>query len=95
MQLAKTVGLVTCTDADAPDARSPKAQFSVPVVIEQPACAGLIDQLMPAPAGSASAAVTDLATPGPALLTVIVNPIGVPALTDEASAVFVIERLGH
>jgi hypothetical protein len=67
----------------------------VPVVIEQPARAGLIDQLMPDPPGNASVNVTDFATPGPALETVIVNPIGVPALTDGASAVLVIDRFGH
>jgi hypothetical protein len=34
-QLDVDVVLVTCTDAVAPDARLPKLQLSVPLVIEQ------------------------------------------------------------
>src|SRR5690349_18365543 len=57
-QLANAVGLVTCTEAEPPVPRSPKLQLRVLVVIEQPACAGLIDQLMPFPVGSGSETVT-------------------------------------
>src|SRR4051794_16807010 len=84
-----------CTDAEPADASSPKAQFNVPAVIEQAAFAGLIDQLIPGPVGSTSQSVTAFAAPGPALLTVMVKPMFVPALTDVESAVFVIERFGH
>src|SRR5687768_3967399 len=50
---------------------------------------------MPDPAGSGSLSVTPLAEPGPLLVTVIVKPIGEPAFTEAASAVFVIARFGH
>ena len=42
--------------------------------------------------------MTPFAVPVPAaalFVTVIVKPIGEPALTDVASAVFVIDRFGH
>jgi len=94
-QLANTVGLETCTDADPPDPMSPKLHVRVPLLIAHPAFGGVIDQLMPVPVGNGSESVTDFALPGPALLTVIVNPMSVPALTELASAVFVIERFGH
>ena len=100
-QLANTVGLVTCTDTDAPGATSPKEQFNVPDVIEQlpdPAYGGLIDHAMPVPVGNGSESVTDFAVPVPAALefeTVMVKPIFVPALTADESAVFVIESVGH
>ena len=50
-----------------------------------------IDQLTPAPdpAGNGSLTVTPAALPVPLFLTVTVNPIGSPAFTDAASAVFV------
>ena len=70
-------------------------QLSVLLLMEQPETAGLIDHTMPVPVGSASVSVTLVAVPGPALLTVIVKPIAVPALTVAASAVLVMERLGH
>ena len=57
-----------------------------------------IPQSTPLPAGKASARVTPSAVPVPAallLVTVIVKPIGDPALTDAASATFVIDRFGH
>ena len=94
-QLANDVALVTWTDADAPEAMSPKLHVSVFDEMPQAALAGTIDQLMPAPVGSGSLSVTDVATPGPALCTLIVNPMFCPLLTDDASAVFVIERFGH
>jgi hypothetical protein len=78
---------------------SPNEQVSVWLgafpVIEQRASAGLIDQLMPVPPGSGSLRVTFFATPGPLFATVIVNPIAVPALTDDASAVLLMVRFGH
>ncbi len=93
-QLACDVLLVTCTEADAPDATLPNEQpsiwFGAEPVTEQAALAGLIDQLTPAPPGSGSTSVTPVAVPAPVFATVIVNPIGSPALTDVASAVFVI-----
>src|SRR6188472_1577870 len=74
---------------------SPKLQLSVLAAMLHAALAGLIDHAMPGPVGSGSLSVTDLATPGPALCTPMVNPMLVPALTVPASAVFVIERLGQ
>src|SRR5690349_18381928 len=74
---------------------SPKLHDSVPELIEQPALAGLIVQLMPVPVGSGSFIVTPVATPGPTLVTVIVNPIASPAFTVAASAVLLICRPGH
>ncbi len=50
------------------------------------------------PLGSASVRVAFSAVPVPAallLLTVMVKPIGSPALTGLASAVFVIDSAGH
>jgi len=99
-QLANVVGLVTCTLAEAPGARSPKLQLSdwgLPE-IEQAGLAGLTDQLIPLPVGSASESVTALAVLVPAaplFVTVIVKPMLVPALTLAASATLVIERAGH
>jgi hypothetical protein len=94
-QLAKTVALVTCTDFEVFAPMSPKLHVRVPLLIAQPAAGGLIDHAIPAPVGRASLSDTDFAVPGPALLTVIVNPMFDPALTDAASAVLVIERFGH
>ncbi len=50
------------------------------------------------PAGSASVRLAFSAVPVPVallLLTVIVKPMGSPALTGLASAIFVIDRAGH
>jgi hypothetical protein len=100
-QLCALVALVTCTEIDAPGTISPNEQLNVFDTIEHvpgPAYAGLIDQLIPVPVGNGSESVTDFATPVPAAPefdTVIVNPIGSPALTVGASAVFVIARFGH
>src|SRR5262245_8949380 len=98
-QLARTVALVTWTDAEAFGASVPKLQFSswfgaVPAM-EQAAFAGSIDQLMPLPPGSTSVIVTPLALPAPMFVTVIVKPIGSPAFTEGASAVFVMCSAGH
>src|SRR5215831_5792564 len=83
---------------------SPKLQASVwlgaaPVMLQVPgpAYAGLIDQLTPVPPGSGSERVTALAVPVPWAAefdTVMVKPIGSPALTEVASAVLVIDRSG-
>ena len=51
--------------------------------------------MIPAPPGSGSLSVALLAVPVPLFVTVTVNPIGDPALTDAASAVLVIARVGH
>jgi hypothetical protein len=88
-QLAAVVGDVTCTVFVAPVATSPKLHVSVPLAIEQPDTAGLIDQLVPAVVGSTSVSVTPVAVPAPVFVTVIVKPIASPALTGEPSAVFV------
>ena len=55
----------------------------------------LMLQLKPPLPGKVSLSVTFLASPGPALLTVIVNPIVSPELTGLASLVFVTDRSGH
>jgi hypothetical protein len=86
---ADVVGEVTCTDLLAPEARSPNVHVSVPELIEHPATAGLIDQLVPAVVGSTSVSVTPVAVPAPPFVTVIVKPIASPALTGVASATFV------
>ena len=86
---------MTCTEFDVVGAMSPNEHDNVAPPIEQPALAGLIDQLMPVPMGSGSLSVTPVAVPKPVFDTVIVNPIGSPALTDAASAVFVICKPGH
>ena len=84
-QLAFAVALVTCTDADAPEPKSPKLQFRVWLgaepAIEHEALAGLIDQLTPVPLGNGSVSVTPAAVPGPLFDTPIVKPIASPALT--------------
>src|SRR5438093_1159089 len=52
-------------------------------------------QLVPASFGRTSATVTFRATPAPLLLTAMVNPMGSPAETGEASATLVTARSGH
>jgi hypothetical protein len=94
-QLDAAVGLVTCTLADAPDAMLPKLHESVLAPIEHAPLAGLIDQLIPEPVGSGSDNVTALAVPVPVFIAVIVNPMGSPALTVAASAVFVSASAGQ
>src|SRR6266516_1280204 len=88
-----------CTVLVAPAARSPNEQLSTcgaEPAIEQSGLSGLSDQVTPEPepAGRLSLKVTPVAVPGPAFETVIVNPIGSPAFTEAASAVFVIDRFG-
>ena len=71
-QLEAEVALITCTDAVAPDARSPKLQLNVWLAMEQapgPVYAGLILQPMPVPDGKGSLSVADVAVPAPVLLT--------------------------
>ena len=84
------VGLEMCTELLAPGARSTGPKPRLPPEIAQPAASGVSLQLTPVPVGSGSLTVTPLAVPRPVLVTVTVNPIGSPALTDAASAVFVI-----
>src|SRR5512142_2344915 len=47
-----------------------------------------IDQETPVPPGSGSLTLKPVAAPAPLFVTVTVNPIAPPALTDAASAVF-------
>jgi hypothetical protein len=97
-QLDAEVVLVTCTDADAPDARFPKLQLSVPLAIEQvpgPLYAGLMLQLTPVPDGKGSLSAAAVAVPAPVLPAVSVYPIDAPATTVAASAVLVIANAGH
>jgi hypothetical protein len=83
----------------------PAGKLAVPLVgqlrvplemahVTGPLCVAMLHEI-PVPVGSGSDRANPVATPGPALLTVIVNPIAVPALTVAASAVLVTERLGH
>src|SRR5581483_11057014 len=78
----------TVTPAAPPQVRVPPAIEQLP---PQPAPCASTDQLRPALAGrpgSGSDNFTPAASPGPALETVNVKPIGLPALTCAASAVF-------
>src|SRR6516165_5166216 len=86
-----------CTVFVAPDASVGKSHVKSVLLLlnEQPPDCEAIDQLMPVPVGSGSSMCTFVAVPGPALCTVIVKPICEPALTDDASAVFVSVRFGH
>src|SRR6266581_1726153 len=86
-----------CTVLVAPAARSPNEQLSTcgaEPAIEQSGLSGLSDQVTPEPepAGRLSLKVTPVAVPVPVFETVIVNPIGSPAFTEAASAVFEIVR---
>src|SRR5712691_9789226 len=54
-----------------------------------------IDQLIPVPPGSGSVSVVPVESPGPALLSVIVKPIGEPAFTETASATFLMVSVGQ
>ena len=83
-----------------PEARVKLPQSSVwggPARIEQVAGPDwlAIDQLIPVPPGSGSVRVVPVEAPGPALLSVIVKPIALPALTEAASAVLVMVRVGQ
>src|SRR5215467_8166947 len=86
-----------CTVKKSPDARVASEQDSAwfgldPVTehVAAPVGPESIDQVTPAPdpAGSGSVTDTPVAVPVPVLLTLMVNPIGSPAFTDAASAVF-------
>src|SRR5262249_10192157 len=100
-QLANVVALVMCTECETSGAMSPNEQFrtcGAPGAIEQAGAAGLIAQEMPLPGGpegSTSWIFTFVAVPAPSLKTVIVKPIGSPALTVAASAVFRMWIPGH
>ena len=52
-------------------------------------------QLMPVPPGRSSDRVTVVAVPGPVFHTLMVKPIGLPALTDASSATFEMWSPGH
>jgi hypothetical protein len=56
--------------------------------MEQAALAGLTLQERPEPTGRTSVSITVFATPGPVLVAVMVKPMGEPACTMAASAVF-------
>jgi hypothetical protein len=97
-QLGADVALVTCTDTVPVGAKLPKLQLSVPLVIAHVPCppyVGLMLQLIPAPVGNVSLSVADVAVPDPVLLAVSVYPIDAPAVTVDASAVFVRLSAGH
>src|ERR1019366_7512132 len=86
--------LTRCKAALLPDARLPNAQVSTwlptaPAIehVPGPLYTGLIDQLMPDPAGSGSFNVTLFSVPEPALLTLIVKPMPLPVVTTDASGV--------
>src|SRR5438067_2144411 len=70
-----------------PQDRTPPAIEQVP---PKPAPASAIDQFRPGFFGSGSDRFTPCASPSPEFQTVIVKPIGSPALTCLASAVFTI-----
>src|SRR5258706_474500 len=68
-------------------------------VSPHPAFAGEIDQvtgvtLVPVPPGKLSVSLAPVAVPGPVLVSVMVKPIALPALTEAASATLVIVRFG-
>src|SRR5438093_13735996 len=69
----------------------------MPAAIEQPVSelAASIAQFNPEFVGRVSVSVRFLAIPVPVLVTVMVYPIGSPAVTVAASAVFVIVRSGQ
>ena len=94
-QLSAVVGELICTVLLEPAFRSPKVQLSTPlVIVQEAASAPSLLQLVPLLVGKVSDRVTPFATPVPAvgeLLTVMVKPIGSPALTGLTSAVFVTE----
>src|SRR5439155_94298 len=90
--VAEVVGLVMCTCTESPAAMVPMGQVRAPEAIEQAGAVvppASMDQEVPASVGRVSVRATPLATPGPALETVTVNPIGSPAETVAESAVLV------
>src|SRR5215472_11382116 len=91
-----------CTSKDAPAARSAGPQDSVCGAGGALTAHGNAAPVCPAstqvspdpdPAGSGSDTVTPCASPVPLLVTTTWNPIGSPAFTGEASAVFTTETL--
>src|SRR6266550_185654 len=100
LQLAKTVGLVTCTTRLAPGAKLATWHVNTPFVIEH-APAGDWDsivQLIPVPVGNTSLSSTPVAVPVPGaslLLPVSVNPMSVPALTVASWATLTKLSAGH
>src|SRR5712691_6271717 len=86
----------TCTVLEAPAARSPNEQLRLLPVIEQlpaPVPPSITQVRPPVGFGSGSDSVTFFAVPAPLFVSVSRNPIGSPAFTGEASAVFVNARL--
>src|SRR5205823_1440632 len=80
----------------APFARLPNEQLRIPAVMEQlpaPVPPSMLHDV-PALVGRASKSATPFAIPGPPLETVIRKPIGSPALTEDASGVFVTDSPG-
>ena len=76
----------------------PKLQVKAWLAIEQEPCppyAGLMPQMIPAPAGRVSLRVADVAAPVPVFWIARVYPIGVPAGTVAASGVSVRLNAGH
>src|SRR5438093_196312 len=65
-----------------------------PVIEQAEAVWDALVQVSPARDGSGSVTVHAEAVPGPQLDTVVVKPIGLPAVTGVASAVLVIARRG-
>src|SRR3990172_6062938 len=90
-QSSASVTPVTWIVRIAPDARSPKEQLSTPLAIEQSA----ESSCHATPAGKVSVRVTFLATPGPLLVTTIVNFAVSPALIVPLSAVLTTTRSGQ
>jgi hypothetical protein len=89
------VGLLRCTVRLMPVVRSPNIQLRKLPASEHPLTGELRDHTIPVPSGSVSVSVTFLAVTTPVFLTVIVNPIGLPALTEGLSATLLIKRLVH
>ena len=95
-QLSFVVWLVTCTVKLAPDASTDFVQvrvFDAMLHVAPPSSA--TDQLMPVLFGSGSVSDTLFAGPGPLFVTLILNPMSVPALTLAASAVLSMARSGN
>jgi len=95
-QVAAAVGDVMCTLKFEAEPRVAFVQVRTPVAIAHvgvPVVPATV-QVRPAFVGSVSVIETLLALPAPVLLTVTVKPIGDPAVTVAASAVFAIARAG-
>src|SRR5262249_60888859 len=88
-QSAASVVPLTWIVREAPEARSPKEQLSTPALMEQSA----LSWVQSTPVGRVSVRVTFFATPGPLLVTTIVNAAASPALTVPLSLAFTTCRL--